>query len=821
MEVTRGVKGAGMKKIGLRLLLGLGGLALLTSAQAATQTVTNTADSGAGSFRQAIANAASGDTINFSLTFPATITLVSTLTLNKNLTIVGPSANSVTVSGNNAVRVFDVTAGTIAISGLTVTNGSVSGLLQNGAGFRMATGVSLSLDRCIIHNCVLSGATAGSPDRGAAVYVNVNSTLSMKNCYVYSNSVPTTLGGYGNGGAIYSLGTINIYNTTLSNNTAESGAAIYNENSTGATSSLNNVTVSGNVDTSDSAILVQSTGPFNLTNCTIANNSTSDWESGFYAANTCTINMRNTIIAGNTTANDEGDSCDIYIDTTNLIGLGATTFNSLGYNLIGANQTEAIVWVATDIHGTEASKQSANLATLADNGGYAQTNALSGGSAAVNPASSNSAPFVDERGYLRNGTADRGAFEYQGTLPVATAATNLASTSFSANWNAVTGATAGYYLDVATDAGFTAFVNGYNNLSVGTVTTYSVSGLTAGVTYYYRIRGTDGTYTTYHSNSISSTTLIPTFTFTPTATATLTATLTLSATPTLSVTPTTTSTLTATPTFTLTSTATTTRTATPTNTLTATPTPTLTVSATTTLTSTPTSTPTKSATPTVTATATVTATTSATPTVSATLTASATRTVTGTVSVTPTCTRTGTATATVTPTATVSATQTATATVSATSSASPTCTVTRTRTSTGTVTPTLTVSATSTPTATITLTSTVSATRTATPLLSATPTITLTLEHAGADLQGKAFLAYPNPAKTRVNFAWRGDASGEAKVTVFNFRGERVATLTGPVSQGSVANLVWDCGTVAPGMYLARWEQDGKEIGKTKLAIVK
>ncbi|MDE3109431.1 MAG: hypothetical protein KGL02_05770, partial [Acidobacteriota bacterium] len=44
-----------------------------------TITVTNTADSGAGSLRAAVASAAPGDTINFSLTYPATITLSSTI----------------------------------------------------------------------------------------------------------------------------------------------------------------------------------------------------------------------------------------------------------------------------------------------------------------------------------------------------------------------------------------------------------------------------------------------------------------------------------------------------------------------------------------------------------------------------------------------------------------------------------------------------------------------------------------------------------------------------------------------------------------------
>ncbi|MCX6173850.1 MAG: hypothetical protein NTZ27_03750 [Ignavibacteriales bacterium] len=71
--------------------------------------------------------------------------------------------------------------------------------------------------------------------------------------------------------------------------------------------------------------------------------------------------------------------------------------------------------------------------------------------------------------------------------PVSAAATNVAGTSFSANWSASTGAT-GYYLDVATDVGFASFVSGFNNLALGAVTTYSVTGLSASTPYWYRVR---------------------------------------------------------------------------------------------------------------------------------------------------------------------------------------------------------------------------------------------------------------------------------------------------------------------------------------------
>ncbi|MBC7487715.1 MAG: fibronectin type III domain-containing protein, partial [Cytophagaceae bacterium] len=60
-------------------------------------------------------------------------------------------------------------------------------------------------------------------------------------------------------------------------------------------------------------------------------------------------------------------------------------------------------------------------------------------------------------------------------------------TQFNANWNTIINAS-GYYLDVSTDPAFSSFVSGFNNLNVGNVITYVVTGLTAGTNYYYRVR---------------------------------------------------------------------------------------------------------------------------------------------------------------------------------------------------------------------------------------------------------------------------------------------------------------------------------------------
>ncbi|HWA27416.1 MAG TPA: pectinesterase family protein [Lacunisphaera sp.] len=75
--------------------------------------------------------------------------------------------------------------------------------------------------------------------------------------------------------------------------------------------------------------------------------------------------------------------------------------------------------------------------------------------------------------------------------PVATTASNVTATGFSANWNAAAGASS-YRLDVATDVAFSNFVGGYQDLDVGNVLTRNVTGLSAGTAYYYRVRAFNG-----------------------------------------------------------------------------------------------------------------------------------------------------------------------------------------------------------------------------------------------------------------------------------------------------------------------------------------
>jgi hypothetical protein len=82
----------------------------------------------------------------------------------------------------------------------------------------------------------------------------------------------------------------------------------------------------------------------------------------------------------------------------------------------------------------------------------------------------------------------------------ATAATGIGTNSFVANWTNSAGAT-NYFIDVSQDSNFSTFVTGYNNLSVGNVTSFSVTGLSCG-TYYFRVRASNSCGTTANSNTV-------------------------------------------------------------------------------------------------------------------------------------------------------------------------------------------------------------------------------------------------------------------------------------------------------------------------------
>ena len=94
------------------------------------------------------------------------------------------------------------------------------------------------------------------------------------------------------------------------------------------------------------------------------------------------------------------------------------------------------------------------------------------------------------------------------SAPTANAATSMTVSGFTANWSSASGAT-GYRLDVSTSSAFGSYISGYQDLDVGNVVTKAVSGLSAGTTYYYRVRAYNTGGTSGNSGTISTITIPP------------------------------------------------------------------------------------------------------------------------------------------------------------------------------------------------------------------------------------------------------------------------------------------------------------------------
>jgi len=86
------------------------------------------------------------------------------------------------------------------------------------------------------------------------------------------------------------------------------------------------------------------------------------------------------------------------------------------------------------------------------------------------------------------------------SAPVATDATDVTNTGFTANWNTVSGAN-DYELDVATDGSFNNIVVALKNLAPSST---AVDNLDDNTEYFYRVRGTlNGATPSANSNTIS------------------------------------------------------------------------------------------------------------------------------------------------------------------------------------------------------------------------------------------------------------------------------------------------------------------------------
>src|SRR6266581_1742723 len=217
--------------------------------EAATTTVTNTADSGAGTLRAALASVANGDTIDASGVTGTILLTSDELLVTNSVTILGPGPANLAVNGNAASRVFHIAlSNTVTIAGLAITNGVGSLVIFPSSSVTVGGGIYNDHAMLMVSNCTISGSSAS---RGSGIYNNGNSgsaTLTVSASTLSGNSASVSGAGIYNNGSSGSA-TLTVSTSTLSNNSASFGGGIYNNGYNGSAP----LTVSASILSSNSA----------------------------------------------------------------------------------------------------------------------------------------------------------------------------------------------------------------------------------------------------------------------------------------------------------------------------------------------------------------------------------------------------------------------------------------------------------------------------------------------------------------------------------------------------------------------------------------
>jgi hypothetical protein len=339
-----------------------------------TLTVTNLADSGAGSLRDRLAAAAPGDTVAFAPGLSGTVFLGSALDVTTSLTVQGPGADALTLYGQQATQVFHVTAGTTAgISGLTVAGGfdwQGGGIHNDG---------SLTLDRVTVRDNQAGGA-AFLTGSGGGIYNAPGASLTITRSTISDNTAH--ISNLQGGGGIYNGGALSVFATTFSGNWlssgtiggAPNGSAVYNAlpdggvtptavidsctftaNDNNSLSSWGNLTLQRSTVSGDRLVGIECGGTATIDSCTVTGNGDGVEAGGSLTLVNSTVagnqgaglNVRrgnntrptaiaiaNCTIAGNTyyspPSADSGAGIDVF-------GIGTTTVITLHNTILAGN----------------------------------------------------------------------------------------------------------------------------------------------------------------------------------------------------------------------------------------------------------------------------------------------------------------------------------------------------------------------------------------------------------------------------------------------------------------------------------------------------
>lgn len=368
-----------------------------------TLTVQNGNDSGFGSLREAIANSAPGDIINFTTDYVA---LASSITINKELVLTGPGTNKLTIYGtiidrNIPAPTLNISAGyKVRISDLKFYN---FGVENHGDVFLTNIAFESNGNPSYVRHAPLFSVAGSATVNNSLIsdYVFARGIHIAGGKLIMNNSsVRRITRGFDGSGIFFSGVVGRIKNSTISQNETLAGSFLRAGGIYLASGYLSmiNTTIAGNwADYHGAALFAQSGAFASLTNCTVTGNTSTLWSGGIYSQNS-NVQLKNSIVADNVNFSSYGNDKDV---TGNII--------SGGQNLIG------MVGTSTGYVSTDLLNVVPLLFPLGNYGGPTQTVALQTGSPGINAGDNYLAPATDQRGISRlasGNSVDIGAYEY-------------------------------------------------------------------------------------------------------------------------------------------------------------------------------------------------------------------------------------------------------------------------------------------------------------------------------------------------------------------------------------------------------------------------
>ncbi len=255
--------------------------AFAATGSAATITVANTNDTGPGSLRQAVADAASGDTISFGSGVEGTVTFTTgPIAIDKSLTITGSGPDNVILRGAGD-RLFRIGANNGAIDvtfqGLRLSRGNAQADGGGGIYSSQDAGQTLTLQ-----NTLFDRNVAAAQRVGGAVFLDDDASMVISGSRFTDNATEARGGAIGH----YSLSPITITDSTFERNVTDSkgGAIALDKAGTPSGASLIDRTTfannSGGADGDGGAIWMANTAPMTIRASQFTSNTSGDFNSG-------------------------------------------------------------------------------------------------------------------------------------------------------------------------------------------------------------------------------------------------------------------------------------------------------------------------------------------------------------------------------------------------------------------------------------------------------------------------------------------------------------------------------------------------------------